>query len=476
MKSTLKFTISLSALLLLAPSLEAVAQTTVTLTSPFSGTVHTPGSNVTLSATATAASGYTISKVEFFRDTTLVATDTTAPYSVIWSNVPQGNYPITAKVTAIKKNQPNQTATSPVANIIVTVRPAVTLTAPTNGAIFGEGANITLNANASDSDGAVARVEFWSIDQWSSQNLLASISQPPYTFTWSNVGSQIHETSGSVVPWSVFARVIDNQGATNSAGAEVTVNPDPPVVALTSPANNATFSAPANITLAATASDPNGAITRVEFYNGNTLITTANAAPYTFIWSAVPAGSYVLTARAVDNTGTPTDSSPVNVTVNTALSQLYFVHVDHLNTPRLVANQSGQTVWRWDQQEPFGVNVPDENPSALGIFDLPLRLPGQYFDEETGLHYNYFRDYDPSLGSYKQFDPIGLRGSMNGYGYVAGKPLGFADPFGLAPTGNLCLLGQNPQCVDCMTSGLLACATQAVVICVPVCILVRHVG
>jgi carbamoyltransferase len=52
-------------------------------------------------------------------------------------------------------------------------------------------------------------------------------------------------------------------------------------------------------------------------------------------------------------------------------------------------------VWTWDQQEPFGVNVPDENPSGFGVFDLPLRLPGQYFDKETNLHYNYFRDYDP---------------------------------------------------------------------------------
>ena len=57
-------------------------------------------------------------------------------------------------------------------------------------------------------------------------------------------------------------------------------------------------------------------------------------------------------------------------------------------------------MWRWDQQEPFGVNVPDENPSGLGAFNLPLRLPGQYFDKETNLHYNYHRDYDPQIGRY----------------------------------------------------------------------------
>jgi RHS repeat-associated protein len=81
-------------------------------------------------------------------------------------------------------------------------------------------------------------------------------------------------------------------------------------------------------------------------------------------------------------------------------------NVDHLNTARLVADATGTTVWRWDQDEPLGLNVPDENPSGLGAFDLPLRLPGQYFDQETGLHYNFFRDYDPSIGRYGESDPI----------------------------------------------------------------------
>lgn len=86
-------------------------------------------------------------------------------------------------------------------------------------------------------------------------------------------------------------------------------------------------------------------------------------------------------------------------------------HPDHLNTPRLVADATGTTVWRWDQAEPFGVNVPDENPSTLGAFEFPLRFPGQYADKETNLSYNYFRDYDPETGRYVQSDPIGLEGA-----------------------------------------------------------------
>lgn len=92
-------------------------------------------------------------------------------------------------------------------------------------------------------------------------------------------------------------------------------------------------------------------------------------------------------------------------------------------------------MWRWDQQEPFGVSVPDENPSGLGAFDLPLRLPGQYYDAETALHYNMFRDLDPSLGIYKQSDPIGLNGGPNTYAYVSASPLSSIDPIELATCG-----------------------------------------
>jgi RHS repeat-associated protein len=97
----------------------------------------------------------------------------------------------------------------------------------------------------------------------------------------------------------------------------------------------------------------------------------------------------------------------------------------------VITNQTSQVVWRWDQSDPFGGNVANENPSGLGTFTCNLRLPGQYFDKETNLHYNYHRWYDPAIGRYTQFDLIGLAGGINGYAYAESSPLIYMDPEGL---------------------------------------------
>ncbi len=108
-----------------------------------------------------------------------------------------------------------------------------------------------------------------------------------------------------------------------------------------------------------------------------------------------------------------------------ASSEPFFLHVDHLGTPRLATNANQQTVWTW-VSDAYGVGA------ASGSLTVNLRFPGQYFDQETGLHYNYFRDYDPETGRYVESDPIGLDGGLNTYGYVEGNPITFSDPLGLS--------------------------------------------
>src|SRR5437762_1330740 len=89
-----------------------------------------------------------------------------------------------------------------------------------------------------------------------------------------------------------------------------------PLVSITSPANNATFTAPATITINATASDTDGTVAKVEFFQGATKLGEDTTTPYSFVWSGVAAGGYSLTAKATDNAQGKTTSSPVNITVN----------------------------------------------------------------------------------------------------------------------------------------------------------------
>ncbi|MDQ1923322.1 RHS repeat-associated core domain-containing protein [Massilia pseudoviolaceinigra] len=118
----------------------------------------------------------------------------------------------------------------------------------------------------------------------------------------------------------------------------------------------------------------------------------------------------------------------------------YYIYADHLGTPRVITRAStNQMVWRWDSSNPFGDDAPDENPNSQSKFTCNLRFPGQYYDRETGLYYNYYRHYDPQTGRYIESDPIGLIGGINTYAYVDSDPLGSIDPLGLAKVhGNWC--------------------------------------
>lgn len=104
---------------------------------------------------------------------------------------------------------------------------------------------------------------------------------------------------------------------------------------------------------------------------------------------------------------------------------IYYVHTDHLGTPRKITSSANNTVvWSWNP-DTYGSMAP------TGTLTYNLRFPGQYYMAETGLFYNYFRTYDPQTGRYLESDPIGLYGgSFSTYAYVGGNPISVIDPKG----------------------------------------------
>lgn len=126
----------------------------------------------------------------------------------------------------------------------------------------------------------------------------------------------------------------------------------------------------------------------------------------------------------------PTHVPAESETAGKRKKEIYYIHTDHLNTPRAITNGEQKKVWKWGNVDPFGKNAADENPEGQGRFAFNLRFPGQYYDRETGLHYNWHRDYDPGVGRYVQSDPIGLEGGLTTYSYTKSNPLIYIDPRG----------------------------------------------
>jgi RHS repeat-associated protein len=126
----------------------------------------------------------------------------------------------------------------------------------------------------------------------------------------------------------------------------------------------------------------------------------------------------------------------------------YAIQSDHLNTPRRLIQSDGQIAWQWSYSA-FGEEKPTTAKTRFANADLNqnfgsttvpavtfnLRYPGQYFDQESNLHYNYHRSYSATTGRYTQSDPIGLDGGLNRFNYAESNPLSFTDSEGLISLG-----------------------------------------
>ena len=269
---------------------------TIALTSPANGAVIPLPGTVNFAATASDSDG-SITRVEFFHGSTKVGEDTSTPYSFNWAAAP-GSYSLTA---VAEDNAGARTTTGAVTVTVTNAPPVVAVTAPANGQNFRVGDVVTINAAATDSDGSINRVQFYS-----GATLLGQRTIAPYTLTWT-------PPTGS---FTLTAVAEDNFGATTTSSAvaiNVSAN-SPPVISLLAPSNGDTIPLPNPVNFAATASDPDGSITKVEFHQNGVKVGEVASPPFTFTWAATP-GSYSLTAVAQDNNNARTTSSAVNVTV-----------------------------------------------------------------------------------------------------------------------------------------------------------------
>ena len=287
----------------------------VTLTSPSSGASYTAPATISYSASASDPDG-SISRVDFYRGSTLVSSDTTSPYTASWTSAPAGTY----SLTAVAVDNEGASTTSPPVSVTVNgtgnQAPSVSFVSPSQGATFTAGAQIFVQAAASDSDGTVSRV-----DLYQGSTLLKSDYTSPYSVYWSSVPAGTH---------TLTATARDNSGLTRSATITITVNAPGnqlPNVSISSPSTGATYTAPATVSIQATASDSDGTISRVEFYRGSTLISTDTTSPYSASWTNAGAGTYALTARAFDNSGGSRTSTAVNVSIGSASNQLPTVSI-----------------------------------------------------------------------------------------------------------------------------------------------------
>lgn len=409
------------------------AAPTVQITSPAPGATYgSVPSSVILSSNAVDSDG-SIARVEYYSGSILIGQSAVAPFGYAWTTPPSGHYTITAKAV---DSSGESTVSAPVSfrvggnallggnyQTIKQVAPGLVKVSPSAAGDFG----------------VIVRTEYYS-----GQTLLGVTVGSTHSFTWNDVPAGTYAMS----------MVATNQmgGVTSSwMSSQVKILSEPPPnnspnVYLQEQQPTEIYQAPAAVELTAIAGDADGFIDKVEFYNGTTLIAIAYAGEplsessafslYKQVWGNVAQGSYTITAKAYDSMGEARVSQPVQFTVGpsaTPVASLYFVHPDHLGSPRMITDAAKKVVWRWDNLEAFGSTGLQEDPDQdTKKFKFNLRFAGQYHDLESGLHYNRHRDYDPLTGRYVQADPIGLSGGISLYSYVSGNPLSFIDPLGLA--------------------------------------------
>lgn len=272
----------------------------VAITSPLDGTQFVAPASFDLVASASDPDG-TISSVHFMRGVTSVGVATQPPYQVTITDLPVGTFTFVA--TATDDRGASKVSVPVTIQVRANQAPLVSITGPQPGAEFIAPAEFDFIAQASDLDGTVIKVDFFS-----GANLLGTVTESPFVFRVTGLEAGAH---------SLIARATDNRGAaTSSAPVNILVRGNqPPVVALTNPANGAQFIAPTGFDLVASASDADGTIASVEFFRGEASLGLDTQAPYVWPVADLPVGFHIFTAKATDDRGATRISEAVTVEV-----------------------------------------------------------------------------------------------------------------------------------------------------------------
>jgi hypothetical protein len=232
---------------------------------------------------------------------------------------------------------------------------SITLTNPPNNAVVPIGCNVNLAASVSDPNGLVTGVQFFQ-----GNNSLGLVASPPYSLVWTNP---------AFGKYTLTAVATDNNGLTaTSLVVNLTID-TPPSVTLTNPTNNAVVAAGSTINLAASASDPEDPVARVQFFQGANSLGVVTVTPYTLAWTNAPVGVHSLTAVATDGDGLTTTSGVVNISVDlppnvsiTAPTNNAYLGIGPVDIPISVAVSDA---WGIQQVQIF------QGTNSLGIFTSP---------------------------------------------------------------------------------------------------------
>ncbi|NUM35156.1 MAG: hypothetical protein HUU50_11465 [Candidatus Brocadiae bacterium] len=284
----------------------------IAITSPQEGSVFLTNSLVAIETSVSDPDRKkrSVQKVDFYANEQKIATVSTSPYSYSWKASDQGQYAVKAIVT----DSLGASVTSNTVNIVVNNAPSVVLQSPVDGSLYLSNSDILLRAMAQDSRRrGISKVEFFQ------NGILIGQGNPAgnglYEYTWKNA---------SAGTYSIKARATDNYNTSiDSSSVSIEVN-NPPVVSITSPANNAVFLANSPISIQANATDARKgkrSIQKVDFYANMIYLgtaTTGSNSIYTITWQNPSQGSYALKAKATDDKNFVTESEAVNIKVNAA--------------------------------------------------------------------------------------------------------------------------------------------------------------